>query len=364
MGKVLRNGCVSMFLNRVCHRKCPYCNVVDRKLEKKRLSIEDWKLAFRILEVKGAKFFLCIGTEPLLMGDDLLELVKLWKRRNYEYGIYTTAPKDLVGKMLPLLISSGLRNWSSGVDFVPEVFENVRCDLTKECLNLVESEKEGLVSKAIDGIEGMRLARDSRIKELHISITISRMNIEMVPEIISWLVKDLGVKLHIAYNYIEVGKRTLDFASSESRCLDYIFKEEDEEVFRSFIKKMVSLPKSDLLRIQSPIEYLDNWDKVLNLNLKADGYSCSLCVECDGTLRKCAYGKGKYVSQFTVFDLDSREYDIKEAWERDLSECLGCYWSLPFLVGREGVDAVDYRSEYWRSRDKFWRGNVRNSGSV
>lgn len=354
MGEVIRNGCATIFLNRICGRKCTYCNVVDRSLESKRLSVTDWKKAFSILEGEGVKFYLCIGTEPLLMGKDLVEIVKFWKERDYEYGIYSTAPSGIVETMLPELIASGMRNWSSGIDFIPEVYEKMKPNLSRKCTDLVEKEKDGLVRKAIDGIEGMRIARSFNIEELLVLITISRMNVEMVPEMVSWLVNEFGIKLHIGYNYIEVGKEGLDFAAPASECFEYLFNLEDEAIFREFVNKMRALSTKDWLRIQIPFEYLDNWAQVLSLDMEASTSACVMGIECDGSLRKCGYGKGKYVSEFSVFDLTSsvKRRKIWDAWVQDLISCGGCYWAFMHLVSKLGVKVLDFRSSYWSERDR------------
>jgi len=358
MGKVIRNGCVTIFLNRNCPRRCVYCNVVDLDLDRKKLSVGEWKKAFSILEKEDVRFYLCVGTEPLLLGEDLVEIVKFWKERDYEYGIYTTAPKGVVERLSNRLVEAGLRNWSSGIDFVPEVYEKLKSEgkLTQKCIDLVEKESEGLVRKAVDGLDGMSIMIDRPVEELHIVITVSRMNIEIVPEMISWLVKNLGGKLHIGINYVEVNKQDLDFARSVEQCADYFFTLEDEEVFRTFVQKMRSLPASDWLRIQIPFDYLDAWDHALNLDVPASVDFCAMGVECDGSLRKCGYSKGRWVSQLSVFDIEDCGLSplIRWAWEKDIEECSGCYWVFPYLLKTRGTKAVNYRSDWWRGRDKVW----------
>jgi MoaA/NifB/PqqE/SkfB family radical SAM enzyme len=358
MDKIIQNGCITLFLNRACPRSCVYCDVVNPELESRRLHYEEWRRAFSILESEGAEFFLCVGTEPLLMGSEIVELVKFWKKRDYEYALYTSANKSLVEKFSGLLIAAGLRNWSSGIDFVPEVFELLRLEgkLSEECISLVDSEKNGLVLKAGDGLDGMRIMIPTSVEELHAVITISRMNIEMVPEMVSWLIRELGVKSHIAFNYVETNKGDLDFARSAEQCSPYIFGEKDEPVFREFVRKMRNLPESDWLRIQVPFDYVDNWDRVLNLNYPPSKDYCVMGVDCDGSLRKCGYGRGNWVSEFNILDAENshNRFLIRSAWERDVEECPGCYWVFPYLLRTVGKKVVNYRSDWWQGRDSEW----------
>jgi len=361
MGQVIKNSCVTVFLNRMCLRSCVYCNVVDSNLDKRRMYTNLWKDAFSILEKEGVKFFLLIGTEPLLMRSGLVDLVKFWKERDYEYGLYTTAPKGLVEELSPKLIEAGLRNWSSGIDFIPEVYSAFmsRTLLSRRCIDLVEKEKDGLVRKAIDGLDGMRIMVESSVEELLTLITISRMNIEMVPEMISWIVKELGRKVHIGFNYIEVSRGDdMDFAKSSKECDDYLFHPEDKPIFDKFIQKMKDLPEKIQLRIQIPLDYLENWDRVVNMDYPASEEFCVMSIECDGILRKCGYGKGKHVCGYTVFDIPEWGAEIRRAWEKDIKECEGCYWAFPYLLRKRGGQSVDFRSDWWKDRDKKWR-NIR-----
>lgn len=367
--KLGRHGsAVSVFLNRVCPRKCPYCNVVDKEKESRRLGVDDWKRGFDILLDQGFEFFLILGTEPLCMGNELVELVEFWSDRKMEYGLYTTSPFPLFGRYAERLIEVGLRNWSSGIDFIPEVYAKVKSRLSTKTVRLVEQESEILVSKAIDGLKGMKYMFSRGLEEQHCLITVSRMNIEFVPEMIEWLLDEFpSPSLRVAANYVEYGGGDFDFAFERKECAEYLVAEEDKVVWDAFIDKIRGISEERRLRIQTPLEYLYDWDYMINLDRKGNSLYCAIGVDCDGSLRKCGYRIGYEMLRYSVFDLPDRSEEIYSIWNKEIETCLGCYWVFPWMLEKVGREIVDYRSEYWRKRKlRFEKivggGYVRNYG--
>jgi len=354
----IESGCVSLFINRQCPRRCSYCSVVNEEKEKKRLSVVDWKRAFSILESRGIEFFLILGTEPLLLGKDLEELVSFWKSKGYEYGLYTTSPRPLFDSCKDRLINAGLRNWSSGIDYIPEVYDRMKekAELSLTCMKLVERERYGLVQKARDGLNGMEYMFQKGIEEQHVLITISRMNIEMISEMVKYLVDRFpSPNLRVAFNFVECSMgQDFDFAPSREICKDYMIKESDYIVFEKFVGRMKNLKRKYWSRIQVPLEYLLNFKKVVELNSPGDNRYCAISVDCDGKLRLCGYRRGREICNYSVFDLErddmfSKIYDI---WMKEVLGCGGCFWVFPFLLKQYGRDIVNYRSKLWKNRNK------------
>jgi len=334
---------VSIFLNRVCPRTCPYCNVVDTKLERRRLHTEDWKKVFRILENLGTEFYLILGTEPLMMGDEIVELVKFWNDRKYEYGFYTTSPEPYFSRLSDKLRKVGIRNWSSGIDFIPEVYETGKwSDVTRM---LVERGSKELVRKGREGIKGMKKMEDV-VEETHSLITISRMNIEMVPDIVKYLVDNIK-HIHIGLNFVEYSKEdVMDFAKNSD--VPYFFTERDTYLLRTLRAKLKNLPRKYRKHIQTPMSYFDNIQHIINLDWHCNLEDMALGVECDGTLRLCGYKKLR--KKYSVFDLETKADEIFMEIEKEWERCGGCYWAYPFILKELGVDGVNYQSEYWKRR--------------
>jgi hypothetical protein len=72
-------------------------------------------------------------------------------------------------------------------------------------------------------------------------------------------------------------------------------------------------------------------------------------VESNAQFRKCGYRVGKYVTKYSVFDLPEKKDEILKMWERDIKECKGCYWVLPFILNKT-FDIVRFDSGYWKRK--------------
>jgi len=330
---------VSIYLNRTCPRKCPYCDVITGK---KSLSVEKWKEVFTILENKGTNFYLILASEPLMMGDDLVELVKFWNERGYEYGFYSTSPEPYFSRLKEKLKKVGIRNWSSGIDFIDEVYMSKRWK--PDTRYLVEQQREQLVKKGREAIKGMQEMQDY-VEETHALITISRMNIEMVPDIIKYIVDNVD-KVHIGLNFVEWSEGDkMDFATTKGS--PFFFVDGDQELLQTLKDKLISLPDKYRKYIQTPLEYFDNIDNILNLNFHCSLNSLAMGIDCDGSIRLCGYKK--LDKKISIFDLnDSTLEEIVKEWK----ECDGCYWAYPYIIDKLGIEGVDYRSKYWEERLK------------
>jgi len=341
-----------IFLQRKCPRKCPYCDAWRAK--DKSLSLEKWKLAFRNLKDFGCDFYLLLGNEPLLLGEKLVELVKFWKAEGFYYAIYSTSPQPYFDQWKDKLVEAGLRNYSAGMDYIPVVYEKLKPKLSKKTIDLVEASKNTLVKKATESLSGQLYMYDKGVEEILSLITISRMNIEIIPEMIEYMhekvIKDRRWKL--AFNYLEFkDSPDNDFAIEKgtSPLLDqYFFTEEDKPIWEEFLRKMHKLEKK-IPEQQIPWDYLDSWDAAMKLNrnyCKDGGWQIS--VDQTGQLRKCGYKTGKLVNKFTVFDLPDKKEEILRALKRDVEKC-SCYWALPFMLIRN-FDYVRFDSKFWKEK--------------
>jgi len=348
------NKFYSIYLNRRCFRSCPYCDVVKPKLDKKKLSVNDWKKVFHILEKSvGIDFFLVLGTEPFLLGDDLVKLVRFWSKKDYRYALYSTADKKLFNKLSSRLVLAGLRNFSCGLDFINEVYGQCKSKVDKRTRKLVDESYYTLLSKSVDSLSNIRYMLDANIEEVLALITISRMNIEFVPEMIVYLVDNFSERLKISCNFVEYSSSSvMDFAKSVSDDLYYGFRNDksDNEVFAKFLRKIDNLPDRYYRRLQPPLMYLMDYRYVVEQTRKCCIHTCAMGIECNGKLRACGYNYGKRVSRWSVFDIPKHKQKIFDDWKRDIDECAGCYWAWPYMIEYCGKDIAIFDSELWKRK--------------
>jgi len=344
----------TIFLNRACPRHCPYCASVDMERDKKRMHVDNWIECFEVLRDVGVEFFLILGTEPLLLGRDLIKLVKYWKEEDLEYGLYSTSPMPLFALQIPTLLSVGLRNWSSGIDFVPEVYEEVKYSISQKAKRLVESQKGELVKKAEDALAGFKYMK-GRVDELHALITISRMNVEFVPEMIQHITDKFDNTIHIGLNYVEYSNEPeMDFATPKDNS-GFFFEKSDYALLQEMVDKLQSLSQRANLRTQIPFDYLENYDWAINLDWKCKLNSMAMSIDCDGSIRLCGYKTLNYSEVLHYWDLKERPNYTLQVLENAHKNCSGCYWSYPYVLEHKGAQILNYRSKLWKKRDEVKR---------
>jgi len=356
----------SIYLNRACPRKCPACDVVKGGFS--TMCASRWMEAFDILRDRGVSFFLILGAEPLVYPRrDLLDLVSYWSREDFEYGFYTAAPLSKFEELKRPLIESGLLNWSSGCDFVPVVYDELKSEgkLSDLCIDLVENSEGGaeLRKKAEDVLYAMGEMLSLGISEAQLTITVYRSNIEFVPEMVQWMLDQFPSPLCVSLNYVNRGDIGLDFASSGPSSDRFFLREEDATVFDEFVSKMDGLGEEYWDRIQVPRSYLFDRGLPLTLDRRGSPHYCPVSVECDGSMRLCGYRRGDGLDEWSVFDLadDDKFLSFLQSWEFQATHCFGCGWNCCSIINEPLYLAVNqnpterqwltnYRSEGWRSR--------------
>lgn len=343
----------TIYLNRDCSRNCPYCNNKDPIREKGRLSVEQWKRIFLFLRDEvGIEFFLILGTEPLLMAKDLVELVKFWDKEDMEYGLYSTSPPKLFDEHIRKLLDAGLNNWSSGIDFIPEVYDCWEPALSNPVKALVEKNRKGLQQKARDSLRAFKFL-EGKVRELHALITISKMNIEMVPTMIEWLTDNFNDSIHIGINFVEYSDgKDMDFATTKDD--DYCFSSTPSDLARlvNLSHSLQLMSEKAKNRLQIPIEYVGDIQSILHLDWKCSLYAMALSVDCNGEMRLCGYRRLPPEGRPTVFDLMDDKVDVLRYLDLVHFDCKGCYWSYPYVLMKQGSQIVNYRSRHWKDRDK------------
>jgi len=343
----------SIFLNRECPRRCPYCGA--RRFGVDRLSGEQWLDVIDLLREQGIEFFLFLGNEPLMLGKDLVVVVKGLAERNVEYGLYSTSPEPLFSKWRENLIDAGLRNWSAGVDFVPEVYQRMKKEgrLSEKAIRLVEGQGVEIVRKAEESLKGLVWMYEAGVEEVLSLITVSRANVEMLYDMVVWFADNVvrDNRWKVSYNYVEWDHGDKDFMVSKDEGEGWWLLEEDREVWQRGLLKLEE--EWEKYPFVQPVKgYLSNIDRALRQDVKwwkECGFGVeNLSVECDGKIRACGYREGRV--GYTVWDFRDRAEEVWDAWRREVMKCKGCYWALPHMLAEAGVQVCDFESRYWQKK--------------
>jgi len=325
---------LTVFLNRDCPRGCLQCGLSDGS--KRPLSIEKWKEAFQILyDLYGTKFFLFLGTEPLLLRGGLVDLVRWFAEHNLFYGFYSTSPEPLFTKYREVLLEAGLRNWSAGIDALPGM-----------------STDEATKKKVVESIQGLQWMANHGVQTFTVT-TIHKRNLWVVPEIVGWLQKNVQGVLSTV-NFIE-WKRTpeFDFFSTKEQMLNLMWdsSEVEREQVRSVMSRMGWLALQPGTHIQVPLGFFEaahlHYDRL-------DDHCGGVLgpgVDCDGTLRLCGYSTGLNVGKWSVFDLVDQEKSLafERVWSEDLQACSGCHWVFHRVL-RDDLRLLDPKSGIYQER--------------
>ena len=309
---------LTIFLNRACPRGCPQCGI--SKSSRKPLSIEQWKKALlHARDVFGTKFFLFLGTEPLLFKDGLVELIKFFADEGIYYAFYSTSPEPLFSQYRKKLVDAGLRNWSSGIDALPSQAMGWDWETQK---------------KIRDSILGLQWMGEHGV-QTHTQLTLHRQNLDHAIKILRWCQENIkGVQSTV--NFIEWQKAPhFDFFSPAHEMQDLMWEgtEEERDKIRKVMGEIKMLSRVKGYYIQTPDAYLDEaLDHYTGLNRHCRGI-VGPCIDCDGTMRLCAYSTGR-LRGWSIFDLDTpaKQVMFYRKWSESLSDCSGCHWIFPYML--------------------------------
>jgi len=320
----------AIYLNRKCVRNCPYCEI--SKSDKKELSLKEWKKGLENLREKlGVEFFLFLGNEPLMLGHDLVHLVRYLKENDYYYAMYSTSPRYLFNAFKNKLVRAGLKNWSSGIDFILPVYEKQKSTgwVSSDTEILVEKSKASLVNKAEDSLAGLKYMSERGV-QAHALITISRMNVEFFPDMLAWFKKEMP-DVHVGFSCAEWKTwNRMDFAVDREKCPEYFFTESDKDKLAKMITRFKQMRERDKFYTQIPNSYVEGMvDYGINLDWKCYGYHIP-SVDCDGSFRTCGYAYGNRVRNYNVLDFDKESF-LRD-WDEDVKDCPGCYWAFSWIA--------------------------------
>jgi len=317
---------------------CRYCAIRKTELQRE-LTLLEWKKTFDILKQLGCEFNLILGNEVMLLGGNLVELVRYLYEQKTEYALYSTCPPELFEKLKEPLAEAGLKNLSCGFD------------------SLERNDSIGIKTRR--GLESM-IEMKKRIKGLDTqgTITLSKINLNETVGLLKTLTEN---DIWGAVNSIHWDSDgCYDFFPPKEFLEDFMI--DDREKFIELCKRLKKLTINGEIMVQNPPEYFDALAKH-GLDMS---WHCTqpyiITVDADGQLRLCGYRRGKKVPKFSIFDLvdEGRFEEYKKIWKEESRECPGCFWSywwmaenFIFTNQREYGTRVfqDHHSRYYRKEE-------------
>jgi MoaA/NifB/PqqE/SkfB family radical SAM enzyme len=294
---------VAVFLNRDCVHNCPQCSLIRPG---ERLSVDKWKEIFDIFGTYyGVTFYLVLGTEPLLLKDDLVKIIKFWNDNKIFYGLYSTSPQPFFDDYKYKLLDVGLNNWSCGIDGLPGHDNPDHVD------KKISNGLDGLIWMSKQGVQTMSV------------VTLSNKNLSYADKIIEYCQENIKDGM-ACLNPIEWRHNdTFDFFSTKEEIEDLVIPSSKWEEDRNL----------DIYHLL--------YDK---LNYRCNG-AVGMGVDVDGRLRRCGYNKGREISKYTVWDIPKDPEGVYNTWLRDVYSCEGCFWS--WVQGLEESKQIMIAKSNW-----------------
>jgi len=299
------------------------------------MSLEDWKSTFENLHHRfSTRFFLVLGNEPLMMGDDLVELVRWFKHHNLFYGFYSTSPEPLFSRYRQALVDAGLNNWACGIDTIP--FSGLTDPITE--------------AKAKDGLKGLIWMADHGVQTFAV-VTVRNDNLAIVPKILWTLHKEVP-RIMTCINPVEWRHDDrFDFFADKERIKDLIIPHNRLDEVRAMVESVLVLTRECGMQIQNPdthlLEFADYYE---HLDYKCNGIT-GPAIDCDGSLRLCGYCKGDRCPKWNIKDINSEDAVIGfyMDWRWDATRCAGCHWSYVHAL-QESFGTLIPGSHYFQDR--------------
>jgi MoaA/NifB/PqqE/SkfB family radical SAM enzyme len=324
-----------IFLTRACPRACSYCRIRDSKTARKELTRDEWQEAFLILKGRDVDFNLILGNEVLTLGHDFLDLVDFWHREDIPYAVYTTFPEGLWEKWRDELMRKGIKNLSAGVDVIEP--------------HLGLCNDRHVVSKSQRGIESLVWAKERGLPDHQANITMSKMNLEVLPDIIRQTTK-LGLWSGLNVLHHNQHDPLFDFFPPPEELEGWLLTDDDLSAMMNVVIEIKKDVLDGKVMLMNTPEFLEAW-LVYGVNLD---WHCTLplilTIDSDGTMRTCGYRKGDRVAKYTVFDLkDDDKWDaFFKDWQKDRDDCPGCFWSYWYLAEQQYAKDNDFAKKYFQ----------------
>lgn len=302
--KVLKVLKVEWLLTRKCDLRCPYCEIRDsRSLLGKELSlsqvIEGVNVVDRMFPRVPIVFF---GGEPAVL-DWLPELVAHCESIGLKYAIISNGKRALRdGRFFERLINAGISNWSVSID------------------SLKGHSRGDAEVKSKTGFGSLLKFREKGVRDLVACITVTKDNIEEVPEIIAKLSRN-GIWGIVTP--LQVGDETFEYSGNVPA-----LQETRQGVVKIISGVLFEMAKSGRYLMHNAPEYFLSWSRYfIRQDWKCTNKSC-ITVDADGSLKRCVDRK-LGLEKFSILTLEDCWEEYCEALEKPV-ECKGCFWDPAF----------------------------------
>lgn len=311
-----------VYVNRLCPMKCKYCSLKIPGSEKNQLSAEQWKKAFDILDKRHFKLPTLVGLEPLMLKEELVEIVKYFKDNNIPHVILSTLPDKLFNDYKQKLLDNGLSNITCAFD------------------SLDSSNEIG--KKSIRGLKNLNELKALGLQDSQLITTVTDKNLDSLCDMLDTAVKN---NHWIEFNIIHWNKDgKYDFFPAKEEMSDLIIT--DKKRFDEAIDKLKNkIINENIKTVYNPLEYFDALkEHGMDLNWHC-GCPNHISVDYDGTMRLCVYRSGEEVRKFSIFDLedDSKYEEYLECLQNDAKKCPGCFlnceWMFKYFIDNNDQEA-------------------------
>jgi len=317
------NACT--FMTRRCPRNCSYCDASKVKKDDE-LDRLDWLQVNDILYKMGVDFNLILGNETWLLGDNLN---KIMETNKVPYALYTTCPPILFERYKDKFFTGNIDNLSCGIDYSHSY--------------LIDKQLEEYDDMEMKSAHAWLGLAETRKKYPHVdcqgTVTLHKQNYYQLPEIVRGL-SELGI--FVGVNVIHHNKDgDFDFFPKKEFLNEFLFTEAHVRKLQKIFLETVAIEgaliqNKEMLMNPILVKHMVRTDWHCRGN-PYDGPT----IDSDGSLRCCGYRKGRYASQFTIFEMPKLFPNYLKAVYDDAMECPGCFWSYPWMAA------------YWRNNPSF-----------
>lgn len=312
-----------VLLTRRCNLACKACNLI--KETKSELSLAEWKEAFDIIYSDlGGDFIALYGGEPLMLGDDLIEIVRYLAEYRKDGKDFTVISNSigLTPDFMRRLMDAGLQSWTASIDGV----------VNDDCYDKYSMAKTNVGFNALIKFKEMGLRDCCGI------FTITRKNIQSLPQVID-ILSSHGIWTGFDFIHYNKGNDIIGHSrfnsSREIIGEDVLFTEEDAPMIKEVLAIVKKMKKEGYMVFPSfeAIDKLSDPDISINLNWNCK-YPASITLDCDGSLGCCDDYIGKNVGKWSIFDLKGRKgwKEFTDIYKQDVAKCYNCAWATHILA--------------------------------
>ena len=223
------------YLTRACNIDCSYCRIWDNHFPDE-LTLEQKIHAIDILvHDVGAQFLILFGGEPMVLGDDLVTIVRHMATLSTPYAI-TSNSILLTKDKARALVDAGLQNWSVSADML-----------------YPEGRKDPIAAKSMKGIRDLEMLKEMGVKDLHATMTITHQNIEHIIPLLHYL-NERGIWLEVTALHWSKGEHY--YFAPDKRGMEGMMLTEDDLVRIDEIMELLAYMKQGGALIHNEVDFL------------------------------------------------------------------------------------------------------------